>query len=89
MTAVLNWSPVNNFTFYTECKECKKKKNKKTVGTGNLKMLLLKLRNRTKFSVLAAQVLKETGELPEKQFLCRHAAEQRAGGVHSCEATDL
>ena len=52
-------------------------------------MLLLKLRNRTKFSVLAAQVLKETGELPEKQFLCRHAAEQRAGGVHSCEATDL
>ena len=59
---------MNNFTFYTECKECKKKK--KTVGTGklNLKMLLFKLRNKTKFSVLAAQVLKETGELPESSF---------------------
>ena len=85
MTAVLNWSPVNNFTFYTECKECKKKKNKKTVGTGNLKMLLLKLRNKTKFS---AQILKENGELPRKQFLCRCAAEPRAGGVHSYVAID-
>ena len=56
---------MNNFTFYTECKECKKKQ---PVGTGNLKMLLLKLRNKTKFSVLAAQVLKETGELPESSF---------------------
>ena len=34
----------------------------------NLKMLLFKLRNKTKFSVLAAQVLKETGELPESSF---------------------
>ena len=68
---------MNDFTFYTECKECKKKQT--TVGTGNLKTLLLKLRNKTEFSVLAAQVLKETGEFRRRQFVCRHAAEQKAG----------
>ena len=52
-------------------------------------MLLLRLRNKTLFPVLEAQVLKENGELPRKQFLCRHAAEQRAGGVPSCVAIDL
>ena len=69
---------MNDFTFYTECKECKEKQT--TVGTGNLKTLLLKLRNKTEFSVLAAQVLKEIGEFCRKQFVCRHAAEQKAGG---------
>ena len=59
---------------------------RRTEGTGNLKMLLLKLRNKTKFS---AQILKENGELPRKQFLCRCAAEPRAGGVHSYVAIDL
>lgn len=52
-------------------------------------MLLLKLRNKTVFSVLEAQVVKENGELPRTQFLCRRAAEQRAGGVPSCVAIDL
>ena len=45
--------------------------------------------NKTVFSVLKAQVLKENGELPRKQFLCRCAAEQRAGGVPLCVAIDL
>lgn len=45
--------------------------------------------NKTVFSVLEAQVLKENGELPRKQLLCHRAAEQRAGGVPSCVAIDL
>ena len=45
--------------------------------------------NKTVFSVLKAQVLKENGELPRKQFLCRCAAEHRAGGVPLCVAIDL